>query len=155
MNNKALFAKVIEYHRTYVYSEVEGVDADAQLYTNGFIERGDDELSYVFRNSDLERKQQIVGTFSQAHINTVADRILYRNWLDTLRGDKREIAQQAIQNAVTNTENPTVDYRGEKRYTIEDALNDIAQIRQDRELDSEQQAILIELEAYCKGVIGE
>ncbi|MGL1901901.1 MAG: exonuclease domain-containing protein [Fibrobacterales bacterium] len=147
-----LLEKIITYHKEYRYDDVEQVDPDAALYTKGFVPRGDDELSYVYRNGDLARKIELVGGFSQPHINILAERILYRNFKDALRGPSLTACTTYLKQALDSTAD-SIDFRGNKRYTLIDAHRDIGELRSNENLDYAQKELLDELEHYLNGVV--
>ncbi len=147
-NNPEMFKAIIEYHKQYTYPEVVGVDADSALYTSGFISRSNDELSHVFRNGDVEKKRAIIGTFSQPHINQVAKRVLFRNFSEQLTGELLAECEQYVNDAHTLEAPQKIDFRGNPRYTQQDAQKDIDVLLKGTECDTEQIEILNELKEY-------
>ncbi|MGL1934937.1 MAG: exonuclease domain-containing protein [Fibrobacterales bacterium] len=152
--HNTLFEKIITYHKEYRYDEVEQVDHDAALYIKGFVPRGDDELSYVYRNGDLARKIELVGGFSQPHINALAERILYRNFKKELSGSSLTACTTYLKQALDSGVD-CIDFRGNKRYTVSDAQRDIDTLTSSDTLDDGQKVLLEELEHYLKGVLEE
>lgn len=130
-----LLKDIKAYYLNYTYPSIENLDPDAALYEAGFPSDLDQRLCAQFHNADLHQKQHIVERLESPYLTRAARRLLSRNYFNCAPDEDHREA--------------LVNYRLEKRYTAADALQDIAQLR-NQTLDHEQQQLLQELEGYCK-----
>ncbi|MBV53014.1 MAG: exodeoxyribonuclease I [Coxiellaceae bacterium] len=136
-----LLQTLCDYYLEQTYPIVEHIDCDAALYQIGFPSREEEQLFQQFHQVPPDKKWQVAQRFPNAIRQQQAVRILQRNF----------------NHAFTNTEQDTTfsaktqDYRCSKKYTQQDALNDIKSIDQST-LDDQQRSLLQELQQQLLAV---
>ncbi len=147
-----LFMDIIHYHANYAYSEIPDLDPDAALYQNGFLSRKEQELCRRFHEVPLEKKAELVSQFPSPATQELAGRILCRNFdLKLPRAIKKRFKTYMKKVNPAKNQDPLLDYRGIPRTTPASAKAEIAEIRKQGNLDSEQVRLLDELEEYLDG----
>ena len=148
-NNPDVFQKIVSYYREFRYPFIPALDSDAALYQMGFYSRADEKLCRKFHQASLDQKSALIPQFSSPMARILADRIINRNWPDNnLRVFDKEHLAYMEQINPPKEEDAMVDYRGDKRTTPSGALAEINQLKQAGDLDSHQQQLLEDLEAY-------
>ena len=148
--NPQIFAKIVDYHANYKYPVFPNVDIEASLYLNGFWQQEDEIFCDRFHAADPKLKNQLTEQ-SGSKLRSLALRILGRHYHDALSDEHaQEFAEymQAI-NAKDEAGIP-IDYQGRKRLTPQNALLEIAELRQKKELHQDDLALLADLEAYLQ-----
>ena len=144
--NSELRKAIIDYHYRFKYPEIPDLDPDAALYQMGFLDKYEQNLCREFHQNDLNGKQKILPRFTNQELNTLAQRLLYRNF-NKLESTTR-IANYIKRINPTKQELPLVDFRGEPKTTPQQALNEIQSLLKDGQLDQQQKTLLSELESY-------
>jgi exodeoxyribonuclease-1 len=147
--NDNLFRKIVAYYRNYTYPVVEGVDADASIYLNGFLSGKDKKLCGSFHNAAGKEKEAIANQFDDKVTVELAERIIARNFNPSGElGIKRIKLEKNIFG--DNTENTIIDFRGDFKKKADEVLLEIAELRNQEGLCAEQISLLEELEAYIE-----
>ena len=149
--NPELLLKLSNYHREYKYPVVLNIDVDASLYQRGF--RSDFEMSLCrkFHAADVVGKINIVNNVGDRH----ACPLLCAQMIRVLGRNYRELLPENIVSefdSLKTAVNDLVDYKGNKRLTPQDALNEIAELGKGGNLDAKQNELLAELEQYIKNI---
>ena len=145
------FQEIIAYHQHYRYPEVPDVDADAALYLAGFMSAADDALCRQFHQAPLSAKDRLIPQFGSPVTRRLAERLLFRNYGEQLPGARtREIRRYMAQINPVDKSPALQDYKGQPRRTPGSTLREIEKIKQEENLDRQQQVIVDQLEAYLK-----
>ena len=145
--NPQLLAAIREAVLNYTYPEVEGVDADATLYTGGFPSSYEQQLADHFHQQPFARKGSMLDQLPQ-HMRTRAIRIIGREdaaWLPETA--QYEFVSYMERIASFDKEDLPVDYKGEQRRSVVEVYEAIQGLRETG-LSDEQMALLDELEDY-------
>lgn len=146
--NPDILAAIADYYKQFKYPVVPDVDIEAALYDIGFYSYAEQDECSVFHKASTDKKISLLNDFSNPNIRELALRILGKHFhhdiSDSMGAEYQDYVNKMIK------EQPIIDYRGEKKTTIKQALNDITKIRNKVECDAEQIELLKELESYCK-----
>lgn len=124
------------------YTEFPTRDIDAGLYDIGFPSREASQLCQQFHHADIVKKSAIIEKLNPNH-KEQAIRVLGRFNQDLLSTSQRPQYLEYLDNI--NNQHKThlpIDYQGNPKYSLQQAHNDIAEIRQNNTLDSEQTQLL-------------
>ncbi len=142
-----LLKTICDFHQTYAYPEIEGVDLDSALYLRGFPSTQEQALNLEFHRS--QDRAKFLNSFSNAEQLQQAIRILGRNHPELLLNPHKTTFDEYLQKVHNSeTENAPIDFKGNPRLTIKEALIEIEEILNDRELDEQQKTLLDELKHY-------
>jgi hypothetical protein len=93
----------------------------------------------------------MVSQFSSPDARTLAGRVLCRNYPETTLSELNTDYHSYLKRInPLNQEDAITDYRGEKRTTPKTALIEINRLKQDGDLNHDQQQLLDDLEEYIK-----
>jgi exodeoxyribonuclease I len=150
-NNPKIFNAIINYHQEYKYPIVPNCDIDAALYQNSFWSDFEIAQATKFHNLNFNDKIAFLEKFSNPNMRKLAVRILGRNFLSLL--PKNILADYL---SYKNNNEDIVDYRNNKRLTLNMALDEINQIKNNNEIcNSENQLnALLDLEKFLQSKIG-
>jgi exodeoxyribonuclease-1 len=139
----ALLEAIIAHHRNFRYPVIPDVDADATLYTGGFVSRQDRELCRRFHEGPPEGRRELVPAFSSPALREIAARLICRNLPREAPADMLAAFEAYLQRirSAAPTHSPA-DWRGERHLTPAAALTLSAAMRRERPLDDAQAAIL-------------
>ncbi len=151
--NPNIFQLICDYHQHYKYPDVPNIDPDAALYSIGFPSSREENLFKQFHEAPPQAKETIADQFPNQIRREQAMRILARFYPETL-SENNEGFYNDFLNAIRSSEHAPVDYRGKFHLTHKAALQSIATLRDERELDEEQVGLLDELEGFLVGVVG-
>jgi len=150
-NYADIFQKIITYYQEFRYPFIPALDPDASLYQIGFYSRADEKLCRMFHQAPVDQKEAIIAQFSNPAARTLAQRVLCRNYPQADPGTCGPEYQQYLKRInPTKQEDAIEDYRGEKRSTPQGALAEINQLKQDGDLDDQQQRLLGDLAGYIR-----
>lgn len=138
-----LLQVICDYYLEQTYPEVEHIDCDAALYQIGFPSREEEQLFQQFHQVPPDKKWQVAQRFPNVIRQQQAVRILQRNFDQAFTSTEQDTTFSA----------KTQDYRSAKKYTQQDALNDIKNIDQST-LDDQQRSLLKELQQQLIAVAG-
>lgn len=147
-NNPETFADFVDYVLEYKYSQIENIDVDAAIYQSDFMTSADEKGCDKFHNSQIQQKSQMLNQLPTKFYDR-AVRIIGRLDFSKLP-EKSQLEFQNYLNKIVSLEEDEllVDYRGKTRKTLEDIYQEMQDVRTNRELTEEQQALLYELEEY-------
>ncbi|MFC1812207.1 exonuclease domain-containing protein [Thermodesulfobacteriota bacterium] len=149
--NPKIFQEIIRYHREYAYPEIPDLDVDAALYQIGFLSRQEQELCRRFHAASLAEKVKMLSRFPNAETRRLAGRVLCRNYTIDLPAEIKSEYQNYLQHVNPRSEEDAMlDFKGERRTTPSGALLEINRLRNEVGLDTEQSALLDDLENYIR-----
>lgn len=139
------------YYQQFTYPKVPNLDVDAALYDNGFPSDQEQQLCARFHALSTSEKVQCAMGFSNPNLQAMAIRILGRHYHEYLPTQlAAEFAAYLAQINPTDPSQGLIDYRGQKRMTPQQALEEIEKERKKPELSRFQQQLLNELETYLQ-----
>lgn len=146
--NADKFLDFVEFVLEYKYPEIENIDAGANIYQSCFMTSADERGCNQFHVSDISKKAQMLNQLPKDYYER-AMRIVGRLDFSKLP-EKAQMEFQEYLNRIVTLENDEmlIDHRGKPRKSIEDLYQEMQDIRINRELTQEQQALLLELEEY-------
>ncbi len=155
-SNGEILEAIGSYHKGYIYPVVENLDIDAALYAGGFLTRQEEQLCERFHRVSLNEKSKIILLFSNENLRMRAIRIMGRYYPDDLPDQYREDFSRYMARVygVKGEVAPLINYKGGQRFTVQEALNQIKELRENRSLDAQQEKLLDELEQYCVSLGG-
>ena len=151
----ALFLKTANYHREFSYPLIPDLDWDASLYQAGFFSSGEKADMSLFHSLSIGEKAQACDGFESRRIREMARRIMDRNY----GGASHALSQGFLthmERLAGNLPGEAVrGYKNDTKYTCEEALEELAEIRSQGETDFEpvQIEILDWLEGYIPGLL--
>jgi exodeoxyribonuclease-1 len=146
------FQEIIQYHQHFRYPEIPNVDADAALYTEGFLSSHDEALCERFHGLALPDKVQLISKFSSLVTRQLAVRLLFRNAHTDLPPNYVHDMQRYMEKVhAAPSHIALIDYRGQSRRTPQTALKQIESMQTEGGLDPQQQHILTQLKTYIQG----
>ncbi len=149
--NQDIFQKTVAYYRKFRYPFIPELDADASLYQIGFYSRADENLCRNYHEASPEKKARLIDRFSSPDARVLAWRILARNYPDALSPEYESEYERYIRRInPTRQRDALVDYRGERRMTPKDALDEIEKLRENRKSEEDQLRLLEDLEYYIR-----
>ncbi|AIT08931.1 exodeoxyribonuclease I [Candidatus Francisella endociliophora] len=147
-NNPEIFANFVDFVLEYKYPEIKNIDTDAAIYQSGFMTSADERGCDKFHSLQTHQKSQMLNQLPRDYYDR-AVRILGRLDFSKLP-EKAQIEFQEYLNRVVSldVDELLVDHRGKTRKTLEDIYQEMQDVRMNRDLTEEQQALLYELEEY-------
>ena len=138
MEHVDLFRAIQTFHQEAKYPEIKERDCDAALYDIGFPTPIEEKLFQQFHAAAPSEKMLIAKKFPNKIRREQALRIIARHFPDFLSSEDKVIFEHY------RTANP-VDFRGEKKLTVEQAMSEIEKIKLEKKLDAEQIQLLNDL----------
>lgn len=146
-----LLRAIARFYAEFKYPEIEGTDVDAALYAMDFPTDDELKLCERFHQATFAEKANLLESFARSELRELAKRIIFRNAPAGVTGDLKKEMEAFIYNVnpVFKEEAP-VDYRGRKRKTPAEAMEELAELPAERDLDETEKAALRELENYLR-----
>lgn len=144
--NPELFKIIQDYHLNDCYPLIENVDPDASLYPTGMMSEHETSLIKEFHLTPMKDKLSFIHQFQKPAYQSIVLRIVGRHAPELLT-----LQQQSEFSSYLNqvfSDDPPVDYKGEKRYNYSSCLKDIEDIRKTRPLDALEVQLMNDLENY-------
>ena len=141
-NNKKLFYEISNEIIQKTYPKRTGLDLDASLYTSGFFNDAEKEIMNEFQNNSVPEKINQINNLPDDRMKMLGLRILGRNYPEMLDEDLKQEFVSTFNNSDSNT-----DISGKKKTSLDDLVKQIEDLRQ-KELDNDQQNILLQLEKH-------
>jgi exodeoxyribonuclease-1 len=149
--NPAIFKHLSDYYRGYQYPVYPETDIDASLYLNGFWSREEESFCKLFHAASSEEKARLVDAMKNPKLFTLALRILGRNFPDILSAKQAEqFSQHLLAVNPSDDAKAMIDFKGERRLTPKIALQQIAELREQNQLDNHKLELLMDLERTIK-----
>jgi len=149
--NPKLLDRISRYQRAFTYPVIPDVDADALLYQEDFLSRADETLARRFHQAPHADKRPLCEQFESGVAQTLAERILFRN--DLIPGsaylqERRALHLQRV--CPADDADALLDHRERRKLTPAQALQEIAELKQQNDLTALQTARLDELATYLR-----
>lgn len=149
--NGAIFNDIIAFYQDEKYPAIPERDAEAALYDLDFATTREENLFRQFHRAEPNKKFDIAEQFPNHSRKTLAMRILGRHFPDTLSSDKKNSFQRYVDSIYSNNELPIpIDFRGERKLTVNNALLEIDVLEKRDDLDAQQRALLVKLREYFR-----
>jgi len=142
-----LFNEIIDYHLEHKHPVYPKTDNAAALYISEFWSPEETRYCRGFHTATPNNKAKSLPQLSNPTLYDLALRVLGRFFPDTLTA-AQQLTFQHYLDSIYKPHNPPHDFRGEAHITPEKALTEISKLKTERALDSEQLALLVEIEAY-------
>lgn len=143
---KQLFTKLVNFHKNYRYPEIENIDADASLYSRGFM--SDKELHKCMEFHNAKDRDKLKKIDSLDEINQeLAKRVIFRN--DAFKPSKEILENKKDYfNSLTskNEQDYPIDYMGNSKLSPKEGLLKIEELFK-TDLDENDVNLLKELKA--------
>jgi exodeoxyribonuclease-1 len=144
-----LFAKIMAYHQSYTHPVNPQTDIDAALYQSAFMTDAENKLCQRFHSIDIHGKIQLLPKLGPC-IQNRAIRVLGRHHYQELPEQYQKQFDEYLLKVFSLDETLLLsDYAQQKRYSLNRALTEIAELRLRSDLSPKQLALLDELEAYA------
>ena len=134
--NPSMLNNFISDSITNKYDEVENLDIDASIYTDGLFKSHELSDINIFHDSNMESKISLICSMDNQRISHLASRIIFRNFSSHLSIDLKE----KIKNEIICTD--YISLKGKSRRTPEEAMEESKSILTTEDIDSEQIKIL-------------
>ncbi|MDR3478874.1 MAG: exonuclease domain-containing protein [Gammaproteobacteria bacterium] len=153
--NPDLFQQIVRYHREYLYPVFPNTDVSASLYQNGFWNEMENSFCRRFHQVNPTEKSASTEILNSPKLKSLAIRLIGRHYPESLSADQKREFDDYIQH-INHPEKLEyiIDFKGEKRLSPLDALNEIAELREAGSLNTEQLMLLDELEQFLREKIG-
>ncbi|OGT44566.1 MAG: hypothetical protein A3E82_01585 [Gammaproteobacteria bacterium RIFCSPHIGHO2_12_FULL_38_11] len=139
--NPTLFHAIADFYQHEKYKPVPERDVDAALYDIGFPTPQEEKLFSQFHRAERSKKWAIALQFPNMTRQTQAMRILGRHFPEQLPDKIKKVFNAYLDAS-------PVDFRGEKKLTVSQALMDIAELQKTDKLDDTQKKLLNDLRLY-------
>jgi exodeoxyribonuclease I len=149
--NTKLLDIIKTHYQNYTYPDIANLDVSAALYSKGFMSFQDQGICRDFQLAAPSDKMATIARLSEPHLQELAIRIMGRHFLDWLTPEKSAQYNRYL-HEVFSGENTHYDYRGYKRFTVQDALLEINDLHQQQTLDPEQKKLLNELLQFLNAI---
>ncbi len=141
-----IFDAICAHYLDYKYPVLPEADVDSILYQNGFLSSADQAICEKFHLAKPNEKKNWIAKLSNVETQELARRVLARNE----EGDFAEFGE-TIKGAISSLENTSwIDYRGQRKLSIEKAHAEITEIYKTRELSDQQKKILNDYEEWLR-----
>jgi exodeoxyribonuclease-1 len=141
--NPQTLQRLRRYASEYVYPEVEGIDADAQLYLRGFPNEVEQRARAAFHAADPGRKPALAAVLPHPVDRALACRLLWRNY-GCIAGEAESL-RPLLDEAARR------DYKGAPKRTRADALAEISKLEAERAAEAKALLALREMRAWLLG----
>jgi exodeoxyribonuclease-1 len=149
--NPEIFAEIMNYYRQFTYPSVPNIDIEASLYVNSFWSEEENAFCRRFHQAKPADKTTMTENIRNPILKNLAIRLLGRNYPELLSEQQQEVFTEYTQRLNTTDESQAIiDLKGERRLSPAAALIDIAALRIEKKLDTEQLQLLDELENYIR-----
>jgi len=137
--NPAIFQAIKDWHLDFKYPVFPNTDSNARLYLDGFLSREDELFCQKFHQAAPEFKTKLAEQAANQTLKILAARIIARNFPDVLSDSLNKIKFDAA---------TQIDHQGKPRLSAKLALENIQQLRIDKNLSADGLKLLAEYEAY-------
>ncbi|MEM9243145.1 MAG: exonuclease domain-containing protein [Pseudomonadota bacterium] len=145
--NPSTLKAIRDYYCNYTYPNIPETDTDAALYLNGFWTTAEQQICADFHRAGAAEKSVLAARIRNPRLKELATRVLGRHFPQTMTDDQREDFHQYLQKVFSSA--PPIDYKGQPRYSIANALTDITALeKQTDSLTPTQQKQITALKNY-------
>lgn len=149
-NNPHILEYIQHHYCDYTYPKYSPIAPEAALYSQGFWNDEQQRQMQQFHHATFETKSAIIDHMSHPLLKTLAIRALGRFDINLLSEEQREILEEDWTNAKTHPDR-VIDYKGNAKLSLAQALEEIQELRNSATLDKEQLQILTQLENWFLG----
>ncbi len=143
LDNPEIFKNISGHYRSYQHPALPETDIDASLYINGFWSPQEKFFCDKFTTANPQEKVKLLDNITNPKLYTLALRILGRNFFNALSEIQQNEFNQYVHQSKTND---IIDFKGGKRLTPLLALQQINELREKFNTDTEKMQLLQELE---------
>lgn len=136
---------ICKHYLNYQYPLMPQTDVDAALYVSDFWDNYDVTACREFHSSKTENKAEQINRFRNPHLKAMALRLLGRHYPDHLTAEQQEEFQHYLDKVFS--EHPPIDYKGNSKYSKQNCLDDIGNLRQEN-LPESKVKLLDDLEQF-------
>ena len=147
--NPGILTALCEHHTHYTYPDVDNIDPNAALYTQGFPSRTDEQQYRQFVNAAPRDKVTQYQQLQNPARKENALRILGRHYYSELPVDLQAQYNEYLDCIYHDTQ-PIIDYKNNRKLTILAALQQIEHIQKAQTLTQKQQDSLQALSDYLQ-----
>jgi exodeoxyribonuclease I len=140
-----VFHAICDYYLNYQYPLVANTDVDAALYVTDFWDKNDIAMCREFHEASSEEKAKQIHHFRNPHLKAMAIRLLGRHYPETLDVEANEEYQHYLEKVFS--EHPPISFKGETKYSQQQCLADIANLRKEA-LSDHKSKLLDAFEQY-------
>jgi exodeoxyribonuclease-1 len=147
--NPDLLQSIIRYYREFMYPIYPETDISASLYQNGFWNESENSFCRRFHQINPSEKSASTEILNSPKLKSLAVRLLGRHYPESLSATQKSEFEEYIQR-INHPEvlGLIIDFKGDKRLSPTEALQEIADLRESAELDPEQLTLLSGLEQF-------
>lgn len=142
-DNLATLEQIRNYYCDFTYEKYPNVAVEAALYYQGFWNDEEKNKMDQFHQAKLEHKSQIINEMKNPVLHLLAIQSLARL-------DMNLLSYEQIQKLKEDQAQDKIDYKNKKKLSLEEALKEIHELKEDKSLDIEQQNLLMDLEQWLK-----
>jgi len=138
---------ITNHHCDFTFPKIENVDIDGALYQTGFLSHAEQRECQAFHQALSDTPEQALSQITSPALRALAIRCVGRIDQGLLSPAQQKTFSDYLQ-TVYQADHHLIDYKGEKRITLANALNRAQQLQQDKALDTAQQTLLRNYIAY-------
>lgn len=148
LEKSTLLEHIIEHYTSYTFPVYPDTDANARLYLNGFWSPEETYFCQSFHRADPKEKSRLAEKIQQPLLATLAIRLLGRHFPEALTPKQTEIFENYLQQIKPdNTDAALIDFKGGKRLTPKQALEEMKVLRTES-LSTHHLSLFKDLETY-------
>lgn len=141
--------QITQYHANYLYPVYPDTDIEASLYLNSFWTDEENLFCRRFHAAATKEKALMTENLKNPKLQSLAIRLLGRHYPDVMTENQIERFAEYTEKIGSPDDSKTlIDFRGEKRRTSQNALQEISTLRNTESLSHQQIMLLDELENY-------
>lgn len=137
MQHPEIFDAITHYYLDFTYPKYPNVDPGASLYTQPFWNAEQQQVCQQFHRVDFSQKKNVIDIIRNPILKTLAIRALARYDVSLLSPEQKTLWKEDKEHV-----GDIIDYKGQKKLSVTQALEDIEKLRADVTLDVEQQQLL-------------
>lgn len=147
--NTDVLKAITHYYCDYTYPKHENIAPEAALYYQGFWNNEQQLQSTQFHRAPDKKKCEIIDRITHPLLKTLAIHTLGRFDAGLLSDEQGEV-WEAYRNQCEQYPEKIIDYKGKKRLSLKQALDEIETLKTDITLDKEQKILLQNLKAWLQ-----
>jgi len=140
--NEDVLNEFINYSRSHTYDKIVNLDIDSSIYNLGLFNSNEIIEIQNFHCANSIDKINILDSLSSKRVNSLASRILFRNFSSELEDSMKDTIKDSIANM------NSVNTKEKSRRTPADALQEVNSILSSEDLDKEQSQIITDFVSY-------
>jgi exonuclease I len=148
--NPKIWDALVNYYTNYQYTFYPTADSEASLYLHGFWTPEEEKICRTFHAASPLEKARLTQTIKNPRLQTLALRILARNFPENLLAEQRVAFTDHMKKI--REDDGIIDYQGKKRLTPEAAVLEMKTLADNGTLSMEQRGLLTALEDYVNSL---